>query len=179
MSLPLTPGTYQVDTAHSSASFSIRHLGISNVRGRLAIPAGQLVVGDDLASTNVSASVDVDSLDTNDHSRDAHVKSPDFLDSAAFPTFEFKSTSIQSAGEEYILFGNLTIKGNTRPVELAVEFNGAEKHPFDGATRVGFEASTTISKKDFGVEFNAPLGADKFLLSDKLKISLDMQFIAQ
>ena len=179
MSLPLTPGTYQLDTAHSSASFSIRHLGISNVRGRLALPAGQLVVGNDLASTAVSASIDVDSLDTNDAGRDAHVKSPDFLDAATFPTFEFKSTSIQAHGEEYTLFGDLTIKGNTRPVELAVEFNGVQLHPFDGTTRAGFEASTTISKKDFGVEFNAPLGADKFLLSDKLKISLDLQFIAQ
>ncbi len=179
MALPLTPGNYELDAAHSSASFSIRHLGISNVRGRFAVPSGHLVIGDDLQATHVEASVAVDTLDTNDSGRDAHVKSPDFLDAVAFPTFEFVSKSIQTSGDAYILNGDLTIKGNTRPVQLEVEFNGVQQHPFDGTTRAGFEASTTISKSEFGVEFNAPLGADKFLLGDKLKINLDLQFIAK
>src|SRR6202011_2141891 len=134
VSLPLAPGHWAVDTNHSSIGFSIRHLGVSKVRGRFTRFDADVVVGETLATTSVSATVDVASIDTANADRDAHVLSPDLIDVARRPTMVFRSTSVRGAGSEYQIDGDLSIGDVTRPIVLAVELGGIEA-PFPGGPR--------------------------------------------
>ena len=177
-SLPLSAGTWTIDPAHSTIGFSVRHLGVSKVHGRFANASAAVHIGDDLASSSVTAEIDMASVDTGQPDRDGHLKSPDFFDVENHPTMHFRSTGISGSGDDYTLAGELTILGVTRPVELDVEFFGTEVFPMDNSTHAGFEATGTISRKDFGMEFNVPLGGDKYMVSDKVKIELDVQLVA-
>ncbi len=176
--LPLAAGTWTADLSHTSVGFTVRHLGLAKVRGRFEGVDASVVVGDDLASSKVSAVIDMSTVVTGNVDRDNHLKSSDFFNAAAIPTMEFASTSITVEGEEFTLTGDLTINGVTKTVELDVEFFGTSEFPMDNSTRAGFSAATTISRKDFGIEFNVPLGGDKVMISDKVQIELDAQFIA-
>ena len=174
----LTSGTWLVETSHSSAAFTVRHAGISKARGTLAITEGVVTIGDDLASTTVTATLDAASVDTKDAGRDGHLKSADFFDVETYPTWTFTSTSIAPRGDDYVIAGDLTIHGVTRPVELVTEFNGAATDPF-GAARIGFSAKTEISRKDFGLTWNAALETGGVLVSDTVKIALEIEAVAQ
>ncbi|WP_261557587.1 YceI family protein [Frankia tisae] len=176
--LPLVPGTWTLDTAHSSVTFQIRHLGVTNVRGRFDTFSANLAVGDALESVAVDASIDLASINTNQADRDAHLRSTDFFDLAAHPAMTFVSSSISGSGEEYELTGDLSINGVTKPVTFAVEFYGVDTHPADNRVRSGFSATGEIKRSDYGINFNMPLGAGKLALADKVKIELDLQFIA-
>lgn len=178
-SLPtgLTAGTHTIDSSHSQAAFSVRHAGISKVRGTIAIASGTLQVGEELESSSVTAELDATSVSTGDAGRDGHLQSGDFWDAESNPTWTFTSTAIRADGDDYVVEGDLTIAGTTRPVTLATEFAGAATDPF-GNPRVGFEASTTISRKDFGLTWNAPLEAGGVLVGDKVAITLDVSAIA-
>src|ERR1700687_3760572 len=141
VSLPLAPGRWAVDANHSSIGFTIRHLGVSKVRGRFTRFDAEVVIGDTLDTTSVTATVDVASIDTANADRDAHVLSPDIIDVAKRPAMVFRSTRIAGAGSEYQVDGELTIGDVTHPLVLAVELGGIE--PFPGAPRhAGFEATT-------------------------------------
>ena len=179
-SLPagLTSGTWLIETSHSSASFTVRHAGISKARGTIAIADGVLTIGEDLASTTVTATLDAASIDTKDAGRDGHLKSADFFDVEAYPTWTFTSTSISPRGDDHVIAGDLTVHGVTRPVELVTEFNGAATDPF-GAARIGFSAKTEISRKDFGLTWNAALETGGVLVSDTVKIALEIEAVAQ
>ncbi|HEY3436106.1 MAG TPA: YceI family protein [Actinotalea sp.] len=172
----LTTGTWLIETSHSAATFTVRHAGISRARGSLAISEGVVTVGDDLASTSVTATLDAASVDTKDANRDGHLKSADFFDVENHPTWTFVSTSIAPRGDDYVIAGDLTIHGVTRPVELVTEFNGAATDPF-GAQRVGFSATTEISRKDFGLTWNAALETGGVLVSDTVKIALEIEAV--
>ena len=173
----LTTGTWAVDASHTEAAFTVRHAGISKVRGTVAVTEGTVVVGDDLASTSVSVTLDPSTVTTGDANRDGHLTSPDFLDVANYPEITFRSTGVKSHdGNEFVLLGDLTIHGVTRQVELETEFNGTAVDPF-GNTRAGFEASVTISRKDFDLTWNAALEAGGVLVSDKVVIALDVSII--
>ena len=174
----LTTGTYAIDASHSEAGFVVRHAGISKVRGTVAITEGTVVVGDDLASTTVTATLDPSTVSTGDAGRDGHLKSGDFFDVEVFGAWTFASTEVRANGDDLVVVGDLTIHGVTRPVELATEFNGAAVDAF-GASRIGFEASVTISRKDFGLTWNAALEAGGVLVSDKVVITLDVSAVAQ
>src|SRR5438552_6371962 len=137
--LPLAPGHWAVDSNHSSIGFTIRHLGVSKVRGRFTRFDAEVVIGETLETTSVSATVDVASIDTANADRDAHVLSPDIIDVARRPTLEFRSTRISGAGSEYQVDGELTIGDVTRPLVLAVELGGIENFP-SGPRHAGFEA---------------------------------------
>ncbi len=137
--LPLTPGHWVVDTNHSSIGFTIRHLGVSKVRGRFTRFDADVIVGETLDTTSVRATVDIASIDTANADRDAHVLSPDLIDVARRPTMVFRSTSVQGAGMEYQVEGDLTIGDVTRPIVLAVELGGIESFP-GGPRHAGFEA---------------------------------------
>jgi len=176
VSLPLAPGHWAVDTNHSSISFSIRHLGVSKVRGRFTRFDADVVIGDTLDTTTVSATVDIASIDTANADRDAHVLSPDIIDVARRPTMVFRSTRVAGAGSEYQVDGELTIGEITRPIVLAVELGGIETFP-GGPRHAGFEATTEIRRKDFGIDLAMPPGVSAVALGDVVKVELDLQLL--
>jgi polyisoprenoid-binding protein YceI len=176
--LPLAAGPWVADPAHTTVGFVVRHLGLSKVRGRFDGVSAQLVVGDDLASSSVSAEIQMGTVTTGNTDRDAHLTSSDFFNAETNPTMTFVSTSITGEGEEYTMTGDLTINGITRQVELDVEFFGTSVFPMDQSTRAGFSATGTLSRKEFGIEFNVPLGGDKVMIADKVALELDVQLIA-
>jgi polyisoprenoid-binding protein YceI len=177
-SLPLATGTWTADPSHTTVGFVVRHLGLSKVRGRFDGVTAQLVVGDDLASSSVTAEIEMSKVQTGNADRDAHLASSDFFNAETNPTMTFRSTAISGEGEEYSMVGDLTINGVTQQVELDVEFFGTSVFPGDQSTRAGFSATGTISRKDFGINFNAPVGADKVMISDKVALDLDVQLVA-
>ena len=171
-------GTWVIDPSHSEAGFTTRHAGIAKVRGSVAITEGTIVVGDDLATSSVTAVLDPATIDTRDANRDGHLRSADFFDVENFPTWTFTSTSVVAAGGDYVLTGDLTIHGVTKSVELALDFNGTATDPF-GNARAGFSAEFEINRKDFGLTWNAALETGGVLVSEKVKIALDISAIKQ
>ena len=176
--LPLAAGTWVADPAHTTVGFVVRHLGLSKVRGRFDGVSAQLTVGDDVASSSVSAEIQMGTVTTGNSDRDAHLASSDFFNAETNPTMTFVSTGIAGEGEEYTMTGDLTINGITKQVELDVEFFGTSVFPMDQSTRAGFSATGTLSRKEFGIEFNVPLGGDKVMIADKVALDLDVQLIA-
>ena len=174
----LTTGVWAVDASHTEASFTVRHAGISKVRGSVAVSEGTITVGETLADTSVSVTLDPATVSTGDANRDGHLKSGDFFDVEKFGQWTFVSTEIRGAGSDYVIVGDLTIHGVTQSVELATEFNGTAVDPF-GNARAGFEATVTISRKDFGLTWNAALEAGGVLVADKVVIALDVSAIRQ
>ena len=173
----LTPGTWTLDPSHTDIGFSVRHAGISKVRGQFTAAEATLTVAEDFAASRVEASVQTASFDSGDENRDGHVKGEDFFAVETYPQMTFVSTGISGAGESFKLTGDLTIKDTTRPVTFDVEFGGQAVDPF-GATRAGFEATTKISRKEFGITWNAALEAGGVMVSDKVRIDLDVEFTA-
>ncbi len=149
---------------------------MSKVRGRFTRFAADVVVGETLGTTSVTATVDVASIDTANSDRDAHVLSPDIIDVARRPTLVFRSTRIRGAGSEYQVDGDLTIGDVTRPVVLAVELGGIETFP-GGPRHAGFEAATEIRRKDFGIDIAMPPGVNVVALGDVVKIEIDLQLL--
>lgn len=176
--LPLAPGLWTLDKNHSSVLFVVRHLGLSNVRGRFDTFEATLDVGPTLESIKVTADVDLSSVDTNNADRDAHLRSTDFFDTEQHQTMTFRSTAVTGSGEDYELAGDLTIAGVTKPVTFDVEFHGTEIFPGDQSTHAGFSATGEIKRSEFGIDFGIIAGAEKLMLGDKIKIELDIQFVA-
>jgi polyisoprenoid-binding protein YceI len=177
--LPLAAGVWTEDVNHSGVHFKVRHIGLSNVRGRFNRHEATLTVGDTLDATKVEATVDLASVDTNQPDRDAHLRSTDFFSADEHPTMTFSSTAIRQTGDgEYELDGDLTINGVTKPVTLEVEFQGTEVFPGDGRLHAGFEAKTVVNRDDFGVDFNMPLSLETFALGKKITVELELQFVA-
>src|SRR6266567_4623179 len=173
--LPLAPGVWALDLNHSGVFFVVRHLGLSNVRGRFDRFEATLDVGASVDSIGVTADVDLSSVDTNNADRDAHLRSTDFFDTDQHSSMTFRSTSVTGAGENYELAGDLTIAGITKPVTFDVEFNGIETFPGDQSTHAGFSATGQIRRSDYGIDFGIIPGAEKLMLGDKVKIELDLQ----
>lgn len=172
--LPLAPGRWELDTHHSRVGFSIRHLGVSKVRGLFRTVAAELVVGSGPSDSSLRVVVDVASLDTGNADRDAHVLSDELLDVSLRPTLTFVGHDIVAAGDDWTLRGELTIGDVTRPLELDVEFGGIEAFPLDGRGHAGFEATGEIRRKDFGLNTGLLAGA---LLGEVVKLELDVQFV--
>jgi polyisoprenoid-binding protein YceI len=175
--LALAPGHWTLDAAHSGIHFSVRHLGLTNVRGRFDRFEATLDVGESLDDVAVTASIDMSSVDTNNSDRDAHLRSTDFFGTDVHPTMTFRSSGISGEGDEYELTGDLTVNGITHPVTLDVEFHGTEQFPADQSTHTGFSATGEIRRSEFDIDFGIVAG-EKILLSDKVKIELDLQFVA-
>lgn len=172
-SLPLIAGRWTVDCAHTSVGFTARHLGISKVRGRFNVFSADVIVGNDLASTSVDASVALDSIDTGNRDRDGHVLGPDVLDVARRPTLTFHSTTISALGNErYAIAGDVTIGDVTQPLMLHAEFGGS-RPTMHGTRHAGFEAVAELRRRDFGIGVDLP----GTLLGDIVKIELDVQLI--
>ncbi|MFE5486006.1 YceI family protein [Streptomyces sp. NPDC056527] len=169
--LPLAPGDWVFDPLHSSVGFTIRHLGISKVRGRFNELSAGLLVGDTLDASSITATVALASIDTGNADRDAHVRAADLLDVEKRPTMSFRSTRIAGAGEDWTLEGDLTIGDVTRPITFDVEFGGVVDVPMDGTRHAGFDATGEFRRSDFGLDF-AP-----GFLGDVIKVSLEVQFV--
>lgn len=178
MAVPgLVAGTWAIDPAHSEVSFTVRHLMISKVRGQFTTFSGTVEVAEDPAASSVTAEIDVASVDTRDGTRDNHLRTSDFFAAEQFPTMTYRSTGIRPEGEDYLVDGELTLRGVTRPVVLSLEVNGVKADPY-GATRAGFSASTEINRKDFG-DWNAPVDGGGVVVSDKVRIDLDVEAVLQ
>ncbi|GLY84158.1 YceI family protein [Actinoallomurus iriomotensis] len=171
--LGITPGTYNIDPAHSEVTFVIRHL-MSKVRGSFTEFSGSFEIAENALESSTSVEIQIKSIDTRNADRDNHIRSAEILDLDNHPAIRFVSTGVRENGDKYFLDGDLTIRDVTRPVTLDLEFNGTGQDPW-GGTRAGFSASTSISRKEYGIEFNIPLGGDKALLGDNVDIQLEVQ----
>ncbi len=167
----IVPGTWSIDPSHSEVGFTVRHL-MTKVRGQFEKFEGRITTGERVEDTRAEATIDLDSVNTRDAQRDGHLRSSDFFDvensgPMTFRTRDFDGTTAR---------GDLTIKGATRPVELDVEFLGVDRDAY-GNTRIGFEASAEINRKDFGVDFEIPLDGGKVLVGHKVNILLSVQAV--
>ncbi|MEU4197244.1 YceI family protein [Kribbella sp. NPDC026611] len=173
----LVAGTYTLDTAHTEIGFTVRHL-MTKVRGVFKDFSGEIHVKDSIEESSTNVVVELASVHTRSEQRDGHLRSGDFFDAENTPKMTFASTAIKAEGDDYVLAGELTIKNVTKPVELAVEFLGVDQNAY-GQTIIGFEASTSISRKEWGIDFNVPLEGGKLLIGDKVDIHLDVQAALQ
>jgi len=176
-SVQIPAGVWDLDPSHSSVNFSARHLMVSKVRGRFTSFSGSITIADDPLRSSVTASIDAASIDSRDEKRDGHLKSPDFLDVDQHPTLTFASSAVRPDGDgSYTVHGDLTIRGTTRPVTLSLEYNGVQTDPW-GGIRIGFDARTELSRKDFGLEWNVPLDGGGVLVGDKITIELEIEAV--
>ena len=171
--------TWNLDPVHSVAEFKVKHMMISNVKGRFTKVTGALALDEsDLTKSQVEASIEAASIETHDPQRDAHLKSADFFDVEKFPTLSFKSTSIKRvSGDELAVAGDLTIHGVTRKVVFTVEGPTAPSKDPWGNTRRGLSATTKINRKDFGLTWNAALETGGILVGEEITITLDVEFV--
>ena len=169
--------TYTIDKAHSEADFTIRHMAISNVHGAFGNIAGTVVYDpSDVSKSSVDATIDISTVDTGVAARDTHLKSPDFFDVAKFPTMTFKSTSVKPDGDGFDVYGNLTLHGVTKPVTLKVDQPSKEQLGMGGKSYArGFEATTTIDRKDFGLLWNGTLKSGDAIIGDQVKIDITIE----
>lgn len=178
----LTSGRWAIDPAHSEITFTVRHL-MTTVRGSFPEFAGEALVADDPFGSSAHAEITLASLDTRNADRDAHVRSADFLDVERHPVMTFTSTGVERATvgrrartPRFHVDGELAVRGVTRPVRMLSEYHGISEDPW-GGLRAGFTATTEISRRDFGIEFNIPLQGDKVVLGDAIAIQLEIQLV--
>ncbi len=179
MTTTQTAKTYAIDPAHTTAEFIVRHLMISKVRGRFTSITGTIDVPEGSSvPVSVDVTIDAASIDTREEPRDAHLKSPDFLGADTFPKITFKSTGFDGSGDAFKVRGELTIHGVTRDVVLDTTFEGRSSDPW-GNDRIGYEAHTKISRKEFGLEWNQALEAGGVVVGDEVRIELNVEAIAK
>ncbi len=172
--------TYKIDTAHSEISFKVKHLMITHVTGSFQkFDAIMESSADDFSDAKISFDAEADSISTNNEQRDTHLKSDDFFSAAQFPKISFVSSAFtKKSGSDYSLKGDLTIKGITKPVELAVDFGGAVTDPY-GQNKAGFEITGKISRAAFGLTWSAATEAGGVVVGDEIKLNLSVQMIKQ
>ena len=172
----IAPGTWSLDASHSTVGFTVRHLMVSKVRGKFNEFTADVQIAENPLESTVTAEVQMASIDTGDANRDNHLRTNDFFDVEHHPTMTLRSTGIERRGDDLVLHADLTIRGVTKPVDFDLEFGGVGPDPW-GGTRAGFNATATISRKDFGVEWNAPLETGGVVVADKVNIELDIELI--
>jgi len=171
---------WQVDGAHSAVNFTVRHMVISKVRGRFTRWNATLALDSaDIASSSVDVEIEAASIETGVADRDAHLRSPDFLDAAKHPTLRYKSRLVELASKDRLrVVGDLTIGGTTREVVLDVEYGGQGKDPW-GNQRIGFTATASVNRKDFGLTWNQALETGGVLVADRVDIEIELQAVRQ
>lgn len=172
--------TWKIDPAHSEIEFKVKHLMITNVTGHFGqYDATVTASKDDFSDASITFEADVNSVSTKNSQRDEHLKSADFFDAANHPKISFKSTEVKKKdAETFVLKGDLTIRGTTRPVELNVEYAGITVDPW-GQTKAGFELTGKINRKDFGLTWSATTEAGGLVVSDDVRLALAVQLIKQ
>lgn len=172
--------TYAIDASHSQVGFSVKHMMFSTVRGSFRGVEGKIVVdAGNPANSTVDVTIDASTVTTGDVKRDEHLRSADFFDVAVFPTLTFKSNSVDMrSDDEFTLSGELTMHGVTHPVTIKAEQTGAGTNPW-GMDVIGFEGSAKVNRRDFGLNWNAALEKGGVLVSDEIKITLEIEAIKQ
>jgi polyisoprenoid-binding protein YceI len=168
------PGTWVLDPSHSEVTFSVRHMMISKVRGTFGVKSATLVAPENPLEAEVTASVDVASIDTKDENRDQHLRSADFFDAETYPTMDFRSTAARIEGDDLFIDGDLTIRGITKTVTFELDFGGFGTDPY-GNYKAGASAKTVINREDFGLTWNAALETGGVLVGKDVTITLDLQ----
>jgi polyisoprenoid-binding protein YceI len=169
-------GTWTIDPVHSEVGFAVRHMMVSKVRGRFTEFSGEIVTGADPVSSSVTAEISLDSISTGSEQRDGHIKSADFFEVETYPTMTYRSTGVQVDGDDFVLEGDLTLKGVTRSVPLRLELNGFGPDAY-GGTRAGFTATAEINRRDFNVNFSAPMQNGGAVVADKVTIHLEIEAV--
>lgn len=171
--------TWIIDPTHSEVQFRVRHLVISNVTGSFQKFEGSVEAEkEDFSDAKISFTADIDSISTNSEQRDGHLKSADFFDAAQFPKLSFESTAFEKSGDSYRMTGNLTIKGHTQPATLEVTHGGVA-NDFYGNTKAGFEISGKISRKQYGLTWDAITEAGGTVVSDEVRLIMSVQAVKQ
>jgi polyisoprenoid-binding protein YceI len=172
----LAAGTWQIDPAHSSAGFSVKHMGIATVRGRFGEFAGELQV-DDAGAVRVEGAAEVASVDTGNEMRDNHLRSADFFDAGSHPRIAFRSTAVRQVDEDtYEVTGDITIRGVTGQVVLTATVEGAGAD-IEGNERVALSASGVVTRTDYGLTWNQTLAGGNLLVGEKVKLALDISAV--
>jgi polyisoprenoid-binding protein YceI len=169
-------GTWDIDAAHSTVGFSVRHMMVSKVRGYFREFTGELVTAENPADSTVTATIELTSIDTRQEQRDAHIRSADFFDVDNHPQMTFRSTSVRTDGADWFVEGDLTLKGITRPVTLALELNGFGADAY-GGYRAGFSAKTEINRNEFGVDIKMPMDGGGVVVGDKVTVELEIEAV--
>jgi polyisoprenoid-binding protein YceI len=173
MTTRLSSGTWAIDPVHSSVEFAVRYLLVGKVRGRFDTFSGAIVV-DEEGTPSVTAEIAVDSVNSGNEQRDAHVKASDFFDVERHPTASFASTAVRADGDRYLLDGDFVLKGVTRPITLGLVFNGINPGMGHGEV-AGFEASVMLNRKDFGIDVDLPLQTGGVAVGDKVTVTLEIE----
>jgi polyisoprenoid-binding protein YceI len=173
------PGTWAIDQVHSEVGFSVRHLMVSKVKGRFTEFSGTFVTGEDPLDSRVEATVLLSSVDTANADRDAHLRSADFFDVDNHTELTYRSTGIRLVDGEFVVDGELSLRGITREVPLHLEINGFQASTPFGDTRSGFTATGEIDRRDFGISFNTPLEGGGVGLGNKIQITLEIEAVLQ
>ena len=171
-------GTWSIDPVHSTVEFTVRHMMISKVRGKFRAFSGTLVTAENPLESSVTAEIDLNSIDTGQEQRDNHIRSADFFEAETYPTMTYQSAGLRRDGDDYVLEGQLTLKGVTRDVPLKLEVNGFGPDAY-GGTRAGFTATGEINRRDFGVNFAAVMETGGAVVSDKVTLHLETQAVLQ
>ena len=172
-------GTYELDLAHSSVGFSVRHLMVSKTKGRFGDFHGTVTIAEDPLASSVAVDIQVASVDTRDEARDGHLRSADFFDAESHPTITYRSTKVTPAGKDrWVVDGDLTVSGTTHPVPLEVTFEGGARDPWGGA-RIGFTAHTELDREAFGLTWNQALETGGVLVGKQVRIDIEAEAIQQ
>jgi polyisoprenoid-binding protein YceI len=169
-------GTWTIDPVHSEVGFSVRHMMVSKVRGKFTKFAGEIVTADNVTGSSVTAEIDLASIETGSEQRDGHLRSPDFFDTDNHPQMTYRSTGLRADGGDWVLDGELTLKGVTRSVPLRLEVNGFGPDPY-GGTRVGLTATGHLNRGDFGVTYNVAIEGGGVVVSDKVDLHLEIEAV--
>ncbi len=169
-------GTWTIDPVHSDISFAVRHMMVSKVRGHFQTFEGEIRTAADPLASSATVSIDLTSLDTNNAQRDDHIRSADFFEVETHPTMTYRTTGVRADGGDFVVDGELTLHGVTRPVALEVEANGFSKDPF-GGTRTGFSATGEINRKDFGIDIDLPMDGGGVVVGDKISIAIEVEAV--
>ena len=172
-------GSYALDPSHSQVGFAVRHVMVSKTRGRFSDFAGTVEIGESPLESSVAVTIQTASVDTRDEQRDGHLRSGDFFDTEAWPTITYQSRSVRQVGEgRYIVDGDLTIKGVTKPIPLELNFEGGAADPW-GGVRIGFSAKAELDREAFGLTWNQALETGGVLVGKKVSIEIEAEAIRQ
>jgi polyisoprenoid-binding protein YceI len=169
-------GTWDIDPTHSDVSFTVRHMMVSKVRGRFGSFSGVITTAAEPSQSTVTAEIDMRSIDTNNAQRDEHVRSADFFEVERYPCMTYAANTLVQQGNDFVLGGELTLKGVTKAVPLRLEINGFGPDAY-GGTRAGFSAAGEISRSDFGVDIHMPMDGGGVVVGDKVHVTLEIEAV--
>jgi polyisoprenoid-binding protein YceI len=172
------PGTYKLDPGHSDVAFTVRHMMVSKVRGHFTKVEADIVLAPNPLDSSATATIDPNSIDTNNPTRDDDLRSSNFFEVDKYPTIDYRSTGLRHTEDGFDLDGELTIHGVTRPVTLALDVNGFTKDPY-GGTRAGFSATGEIDRKDFDITTNIPMDGGGVVIGDTIQLFIEVEAILQ